>query len=722
MRFFPKLLLFLTGIALIPLLIVTLYEWIATKRLSQEISSHSSFIVTREATGMLEQAVETYARLVREQAATMELIVEIQAGEMERLLAQAPPAPANVYFSEDYEQGMVPDMVPASPRYDTVDENGTIIPGRISLSHVDFKLAPGVDRKTVEEDIARLAAMTPVYETLFAKHSNILISLYTGLESGVISSYPGMGGYPEEYDHREASWYTITKDVDALVWNPPSVDETGMGILAGVGKPIRWPDGSFAGVTAVDVSNIQELPKSLPNAQWAANLQVFLAYVDFRPDTNEKGLRMAGIKDYHKEIKDWMTPLQEMWLESEDQEQYRRIVREIQEGHSGVVRMPFNGRDSLWAYGLVDEGDTALVFVVPMENILAKAREIDAYIFNQEYRELAFFGAIAVFSILVVVLFSYLASRSIANPLRALAKAAETIAGGNLDAPIPSVTSKDEVGDLTKAVAAMKRDLKQYIQELTEAAASRERIESELRIAREIQMSFLPREFPQPPHGTEFSVYAMIQPAREVGGDLYDLFLVDNRSLFFAVGDVSGKGVPAALFMAKTETIVKGIAHKHRAPHEILTIMNSELGQGNEACMFVTFFCGLLNTGTGELLFSNAGHNPPLLIRNGQAVSFLQPEKTLMLGVYEEARYSTERIFLEPGDSLFLYTDGVTEAVNGKDDFYSAESLLGDVSSFPRLSPAETIAAVMQRLRLFCGDTPQSDDITMLMIRFNGPC
>jgi sigma-B regulation protein RsbU (phosphoserine phosphatase) len=301
-----------------------------------------------------------------------------------------------------------------------------------------------------------------------------------------------------------------------------------------------------------------------------------------------------------------------------------------------------------------------------------------------------------------------------------LAKATEEIAAGNLDAPIPAVTSKDEVSNLAHSVASMQRDLKKYITDLTEAAAARERIESELRIAREIQMSFLPRVLPQPPHGNEFAVFATIHPAREVGGDLYDLFLVDDRDLFFAIGDVSGKGIPAALFMAKTKTMLKGIVREQRVPHKILEAMNRELGQGNETCMFVTFFCGALNTCTGEVLFSNAGHNPPLLLRNQEEPQFLQPEKTLMLGVFEETQYYTERVLLRPGDGLFLYTDGVTEATNETDEFYSDVRLQKDLSSFRELSPEQTIAALSDAIHAFCGHAPQSDDIAMLMIRFNG--
>jgi phosphoserine phosphatase RsbU/P len=388
MRFFPKLLILLTSIALIPFFCVISYDWMVHKNFSTEISSYAGSLLIREASGMLEHAVEAYARLVKEQADTIETIVEIQAREMERLLAETPPAKPKVYFSEDYDRGAVPGLVTVSPKYDRVGNDGRHIPGKISLNELDFELAPGVDRESVAGDIARLAAMAPVYKTLYKRHASSLVSLYTALESGVISSYPGTGGFPEDYDARITFWYTYTKKANELVWNPPCVDATGLGILAGVGMPVRWPDGSFAGVTAADVSNIQELPSILSHENWAANLQVFLVLIEAYPVTQEMGLRIIGIRDYHKELKDWKTPLQELWLDSEDKETFRQMLSEIHEGKSGTVSMPFEDRDSLWAYGLLDEGITALIFIVPMENVVAKAREMKQFIVSETYREL----------------------------------------------------------------------------------------------------------------------------------------------------------------------------------------------------------------------------------------------------------------------------------------------------------------------------------------------
>ena len=190
-----------------------------------------------------------------------------------------------------------------------------------------------------------------------------------------------------------------------------------------------------------------------------------------------------------------------------------------------------------------------------------------------------------------------------------MARATEEIATGNLDIELPALRSKDEVGRLADSFSHMKNSLKQYIKELTETTAAKERIESELKVAHDIQMSLLPKLFPE---RKEFDIYATLEPAREVGGDLYDFSLLEEDRLFFLVGDVSGKGVPAALFMAVAKTLLNRLAERCTDPSLVLTQVNKELCRENESSMFVTLFCGLLDFKTGDLLFSNAGHNPPL--------------------------------------------------------------------------------------------------------------
>jgi sigma-B regulation protein RsbU (phosphoserine phosphatase) len=330
---------------------------------------------------------------------------------------------------------------------------------------------------------------------------------------------------------------------------------------------------------------------------------------------------------------------------------------------------------------------------------------------------MGFLGTAGVLLLSVAVVFI---ARSITRPLRQMAEATRGIAAGNLDIELPSVKSGDEVGKLSEAFQYMEKSLKEYIRELTETTASKERIESELKIAHDIQMSILPKIFPPFPDRKEFNIYALIEPAREVGGDFYDFFFIDHDHFCFVIGDVSGKGIPASLFMAVTKTLVKATAEKETTPGEILTRVNSELSQGNESCMFVTIFCGVLNIKTGEVSYANGGHNLPLVLRRDRETGFLDGKGGLVVGAMEDSRYETESFVLQPGESLFLYTDGVTEAMNGREELFSDERLKGEIILLRGKTVYETIQAVIKGIVSFCGGVPQSDDITMMMIQFNG--
>ena len=301
-----------------------------------------------------------------------------------------------------------------------------------------------------------------------------------------------------------------------------------------------------------------------------------------------------------------------------------------------------------------------------------------------------------------------------------MAQAANTIATGNLDIDLPTVKSEDEVGKLAEAFQYMKESLKEYIRQLTETTASKERIESELNIARQIQMNILPRIFPAFPDRPEFDIYAVIEPAREVGGDFYDFFQIDPTHLCFVMADVSGKGIPASLFMAVTKTLIKAVAGEEIRPEIFLAKVNDELARGNEASMFVTVFCGVLNTETGEVVYANGGHNPPLVVRREGGVAYLEGIAGLVLGAMEGITYTGERLILGPGDALFLYTDGVTEAMDKDQALFSEERLQQDLEGLRGKPIKEIIQGISESLKLFTEGVPQSDDITMMVVQYNG--
>jgi sigma-B regulation protein RsbU (phosphoserine phosphatase) len=324
-------------------------------------------------------------------------------------------------------------------------------------------------------------------------------------------------------------------------------------------------------------------------------------------------------------------------------------------------------------------------------------------------------GGVFLLSFVIVLI-----SRSISRPLRAMAKATVEMAQGNLDAPMPVVKSHDEVGILADSFRQMGESLKKYIRDLTETTMAKERIESELSIAHDIQMSILPKTFPAFPDRKEFDIYAFIQPARQVGGDFYDFFFIDDTHLCFVIADVSGKGVPSALLMAETKMLIKITARTTKSPDQILHSVNNELYRGNDTGMFVTIFLGILDTTAGEMLYSNAGHNPPLIIAKDGKAEFLSVTPGLVTGAFENFEYVTGRLVLKEGETVFMYTDGVTEAMNAADELFSEERLLQSLVALSGRPIGEMIGRLTEEIIFFAQGTPQSDDITMMALQFTG--
>ena len=255
---------------------------------------------------------------------------------------------------------------------------------------------------------------------------------------------------------------------------------------------------------------------------------------------------------------------------------------------------------------------------------------------------------------------------------------------------------------------------------LTEAFLEKQRIEESLKLAADIQMGMLPSTFPAFPERNDFDLFAGIIPAKEVGGDFYDFFLVDKKHLCFVIGDVSGKGIPAALFMALTKTQIKASSSRRRTPGDILFRANNDLCHENESSMFCTLFYGIMNTETGEVTYANAGHNPPYIIKKGGESVQIESTGGIALGVMEEMEFESATFTVSKGDSIFLYTDGVNEAMNEADEEYSYERLEDYLKENSTGSITDMVNKNLESVKEFAGTAPQSDDITVLALRYLG--
>ena len=245
-------------------------------------------------------------------------------------------------------------------------------------------------------------------------------------------------------------------------------------------------------------------------------------------------------------------------------------------------------------------------------------------------------------------------------------------------------------------------------------------IQQELSVASRIQLSILPRTFPAFPNRSDFDLFAEIIPARDVGGDFYDYFLIDEDRLGLVIGDVCGKGVPAAIFMAVSRTLLRATALQKLSAGPCLQYVNRILSAQNDAGMFVTVFYGILNTRTGDLEFACGGHNPlPICFRKAKSPC-LNFKPVCPPGILDETHYETEHRQLQPGDTLVSYTDGVTEAADRAENFFSEQGLEAYLRSAAGLSPEEVINGLVAEVRKFTGETPQSDDITALAVQYLG--
>ena len=392
---------------------------------------------------------------------------------------------------------------------------------------------------------------------------------------------------------------------------------------------------------------------------------------------DSKGNRIAGSDSLDISILKGEQELVDSELDMKDLKGTPYYVNTKQLGGTGCTLVVFQHRDLVFTWGIV----IAIVILFCMG-----------------------VGCLVIF---------FFTSRSIhraTKPLAFLSESAQEVAKGNFDASLPTFKRNDEIAQLRDSFGIMQQSLKQYMEDLKVSTTAKASIERELAIAHNIQMSMLPKTFPAFPDREDLELYAALVPAKAVGGDLYDFFIRDEK-LFFCIGDVSGKGVPASLVMAVSRTLFRNVAAHTAEPNHIVETMNTNICEGNDNCMFVTLFVGVLDLQTGHLSYCNAGHDAPYI--EGK---LLPCDSNLPIGVTETCQYSKQETDLVSGTTIFLYTDGLTEAENANRDLFGQQRITDIVTAF-KGSPQELIETMTAAVHQYVGDYEQSDDLTMLAFK-----
>ena len=314
--------------------------------------------------------------------------------------------------------------------------------------------------------------------------------------------------------------------------------------------------------------------------------------------------------------------------------------------------------------------------------------------------------------------------RRLLHPLQIITKEASRFASENVmrDEKLSSVIkNRDEIGQLAGAIDQMEEQIQSYVEKITFITAEEEKMKTELSLAARIQLEALPGNFPAFPERNEFDIYASMKPAKDVGGDFYDFFLVDDDHLCLVIADVSGKGIPAALFMMVSRTILANIAMMGMSPGEVLEKTNDAICANNNEEMFVTVWLGILEISTGKVTAANAGHEYPVLKKPGRDFEILIDKHGFVVGGMENVKYKEYEFNMEPGAMLFLYTDGLPEATNKEETMFGVELMMDALNESLDLSPKEILDHMKERVDGFVGSAPQFDDLTMLSLEYFGP-
>lgn len=316
--------------------------------------------------------------------------------------------------------------------------------------------------------------------------------------------------------------------------------------------------------------------------------------------------------------------------------------------------------------------------------------------------------------------------KTMVAPMKLIAQEAERFVADNnaVSEKLSAIRTNDEIQKLGESLLKMEIEINEYIENLTRVTAEKERIGAELNVATQIQADMLPSIFPAFPERKEFDIYATMTPAKEVGGDFYDFFLIDDDHLALVIADVSGKGVPAALFMVIAKTLIKNRAQMAAggpySPAEILGYVNEQLCEGNEAELFVTVWLGILQISTGKGIVANAGHEYPTIRRAGGEYELIKTKHSIAVAAMEGIRFREHTFEMHPGDSLYVYTDGVPEATDRQDELFGTDRMLAALNEDPDARPEQLLHTVKRHIDAFVGEAMQFDDITMLCMHYLG--
>ncbi|MCR4683132.1 MAG: SpoIIE family protein phosphatase [Clostridiales bacterium] len=591
-------------------------------------------------------------------------------------------------------------------------------PGTLSARYM---FSAGVkETDELYKELKLISNMEEIFAPIMRYNSRFLDNLYVGTSSGIFYQYTDNNVFLENYVVTQRHWYLKSlSSPDEIMWKETEIDSYGRPCIT-ASKAIKDPDGKIIAVVAADV-NFEQMMSNVIGSGLGETGTTFLlgatrdllAYSSFMKDVEEHNGLFNAFEDHFTDPENVLKKIDECAFGDGEAFHAELDGREI---YMTARRIPSTG----W---LLCTAKNAEEITEPIGKVTDQSDKLFADARTQmkaEFRSLSINAIIAIIMIALIVTFiEYFISRTISKPIIKLTDTVKNTGEGDFDKK-SDIHSRDEIGDLARGFNKMQDDLKLFTRNLKTVTAEKERISAELNVATKIQADMLPRIFPPFPHKKEIDIFASMTPAKEVGGDFYDFFLIDQDHLAMVIADVSGKGVPAALFMVISKTLIKNRAMQGDTPAQILEDVNNQLCEGNDADMFVTCWLGICDLSTGRMTAASAGHEFPVVCGSDRKFELLKDKHGFVLAGMEGMRYRDYEIQIERGGSIFVYTDGVPEATNSSGEMFGTDRMLESLNRCADQKPEVFVAQVSSAVTEFTGEASQFDDITMVGMTWLG--
>ena len=686
--------------SLVPMAAVTFFSHRASNELGKSISAQTRQTLTETVRREIVSATENYAMITGRAKSSLELALRLLISEAEKVLAKPLPNPGTIYFAEDFDNPLsAPEDLAASQLHMRIMEDGTLAPKLVSNSHPNFFVPSAVDRAQIGDDITRFTGLSPVLKGLAGEFGHILFWIYASLESGVHLSFPGHGGYPEGYDPRLRPWYTLARSAEEglLVWGQPVADATTNQLTFTVSGSFSKPDGSFAGVAAIDVLIPNVLLTSQISSQWSENMHSFLIGTE-----DEKGLWVLSKKNegggVGEEAGRASTGM--FWLEEDPD--FSNLTPLFANEKVGNLEMPYHGVDSFWAFAEIYPSLYFLI-IAPKSMVMELPQEVGKSFSRYTRGQTAISITAAMIVVLVVTALALFISRANTKIILSIVQGFRKLEQGDFSARL-DVEFNDERDQIVTSFNRIMPRLDEHL-----------RMSRALGVAHEVQQSLLPDKDPTL---QGFDIAGKSLYCDETGGDYYDFIRVSDNRLAVVVGDVSGHGVSSALLMATARALVMLRASMPGPTASIINDVNKHLSLDTyETGNFMTFFYCELNEMSHEICWVRAGHDPAL-IYNPESNDFDELKgKGLALGLDYTFEYEESQRLLSLNQVILIGTDGIWEMRNDLGEMFGKDRLKKIIRDNNSVTAKEMLAVIGEALEKFRGSAQLEDDVTMVVIK-----